>query len=118
MSDFEVHPVGTGERLKSGSPRPDQPTGASMAAEGHMPFAGHRSQAEVRAEEKGGAIPAVMAVFRPRARVVVVFVAGGDPTGVQLEVAEARAVHMALGQALKLADSVDAPVAAVVGVSA
>lgn len=104
MTDFEVHPVGTSERLR--------------AAEGHMPFPGHRSHAEVQARGPEGArteTPAVMAVYRPRARTVVVFVAGGDPEGVELDVREARAVHSALGQALKLADSAHDPVSAVSG---
>jgi hypothetical protein len=84
----------------------DQTTGAR----GHMPFPGHRSQAEVA---EPGRPPVVLAHFRPAEREVLIIVAGGNPAGIALTVEEARSIHTALGQALKLADSVGEPMEAV-----
>lgn len=77
---------------------------------GHMPFDGHRSQAEVGEPPR---VPAVLAHFRPAAREVLIIVAGGNPAGIALTVEEARSIHTAIGQALKLADGVAEPVGAV-----
>ena len=90
----------------------DQPSGA----EGHMPFDGHRSCGAAVAGEgaRSGCArqaprPAVLATFQPLQKQILIIVAGGNPAGVALDLDEARSIHAAIGQALKLADSVEWP---------
>jgi hypothetical protein len=80
-----------------------------------MPFDGHRSCGEVEGGQSQNRPPAVLAHFQPAKRQILIIVAGGNPAGVALDLAEARSIHAAIGQALKLADSTEWPLRAVGG---
>lgn len=92
----------------------------TRAAAGHMPFAGHRSQAEIagalrQAQDGGGhRPPRVMAMYRPAlGDIFVVTSEDGAQAGTALAVAEARAIHAALGRALAVAEHAKQPLRAV-----
>lgn len=58
----------------------------------------------------------VMAVFRPVKGDIALFLEDGERNGcIAMPVEEARAIHDTLHQALRLADSVEWPIAAVPG---
>lgn len=61
----------------------------------------------------------VLATFRPRAGDILVSVDnGGEHASIIISVDEARSLHATLGNVLRLADSVDDPIAAVGGFAA
>lgn len=93
---------------------------APRPATGHMPFTGHRSQREVagalrQAQDGGGQHQTrVMAMFRPAlGDIFVVTSEDGAQAGTALAVAEARAIHAALGRALAVAEHAKQPLRAV-----
>lgn len=90
MADFEVHPVGTAERLK-----------ALDALAARPPSGPPRG--------------AVFATFRPKSGDVALFVSDGQrgEAAAVLALAEARALHATLGCALRIADCLAEPVKAV-----